>query len=422
MRVPKRFPDYPKKPHASGQARMRWLGTDRYLGVFDSPESHAEYDRLRAEWRASRGAEPPPSRCRTVNDLIDCWYEWAERTQLDDDGHVRRDVADVERSYAPLAAVYGDRHLSDFGARELLALQESMATGAWMSKELREQYRKAKRRIGWSRGYVNRTTSRIKRLFSWGEVRGLVPKGKAAELVPVRGIAPGEHGAIDHPEVPPVAEDVLAATLPHLRYVVRAIVEVLLWTGARPSEILNLRPCDIHRGGRVELARGYSVELPPGIWWAQPERHKGKRKKLRRVLLFGPRSQINILPFLDRPPTAYLFSPAEEMARHRATLRQARKTKVQPSQQTRAKARPRKQPGNKYDHRSLLHAVKAACRKAGVPPFSVYSLRHLAATRLAQEVGVEIASTVLGHTSLKMTAVYSLPALQRAADALQEHG
>jgi len=39
----------------SGQARVRIDGKDRYLGVFDSPESRARYDDLMTQWPLKNG-------------------------------------------------------------------------------------------------------------------------------------------------------------------------------------------------------------------------------------------------------------------------------------------------------------------------------------------------------------------------------
>ena len=39
---------------ASGRAVVRIDGKDHYLGIYGSPESHDEYERLISEWRVQR--------------------------------------------------------------------------------------------------------------------------------------------------------------------------------------------------------------------------------------------------------------------------------------------------------------------------------------------------------------------------------
>jgi integrase len=423
--MPRQFPSYPRKPHKSGQARIKIAGRQIYLGVHGSPASWAEYNRLLGEWRAGRLPAPSPARgrVRTVKELTDAWETWAERTQLDGQGRVKGSVRNCQFAYEPLLRIYGATGVADFGTAELLHLQEAMASGAWLGPAERALRARRGVPLGWARSHLNRATARVKALFSWGELRRLVPAGKAAELFPVRGIARGEHGARETAEVPPVAEGVLRATLPHLRPVVRAAVEVLSLTGARPSEVLGLRPCDLHKGGRVELARGYSVELPAGVWFAQPALHKTAGKGQRRVILFGPLAQAVLAPLLEgRDPSAYLFSPAEEVARWRSEQRRQRRTPVQPSQEDRGKSRPKRRPRDRYTRQALLTALKRACKRAGVPAFSPYQLRHLAATRIAEEFSPDVARVVLGQKSLSVIDVYALPAVKKAAAAVNEIG
>ncbi len=54
-RKPGKVPSYCRHK-ASGRAVVRIDGRDRYLGKYGSPESHEEYERSIAEWRAGQRA------------------------------------------------------------------------------------------------------------------------------------------------------------------------------------------------------------------------------------------------------------------------------------------------------------------------------------------------------------------------------
>jgi integrase len=414
--VSKRFPKYPSRAHQSGQARIRLGGKDAYLGVYNSPESWAEYNRLLDEWRAAKAQQPRSESAaipiRIVRDLVDAWEAWAERTQRDHAGQLKKEVINRRYAYRPLVAKFGIKHVRDFGTPELLELLEVMASGSWLSDKEKERYTKDKRPIGWARSHVNHCLGRVKALFAWGELHGHVPKGKAAELVPVKGLVEGESGVRELDEVPPVDETVLAKTLPLLRPVMRAVCDLLLLTGARPSELLALRPCDIQRGGIVELAKGYRVQLPVGIWFSQPKYHKTRHKGARRIILFGPRAQTVLAPYLDgRPVGTCLFSPAEALA---DWLLDVRPNHTGPH--------PLIHPGERYDVHAVTRAINRACKRAGVPVWSSYQLRHNAGTRLADEFNPDIARVILGHKEIKTTVIYALDALRKAAEAVKEAG
>jgi integrase len=119
---------------------------------------------------------------------------------------------------------------------------------------------------------------------------------------------------------------------------------------------------------------------------------------------------------------AYLFSPAEAVAEHRAGRRQNRKTRVQPSQIDRRKRNPKRVIGDHYNNRSYGHAVAKACDRAGVPRWAPNQLRHNAATRLRKEFGLDVARAVLGHSSPVVTEVYAELDGAKAAEAMERVG
>ena len=65
-------------------------------------------------------------------------------------------------------------------------------------------------------------------------------------------------------------------------------------------------------------------------------------------------------------------------------------------------------PGERYSVNSLYHAVKRACKRAGVAPFTPYDLRRTAATRVRAALGKEDAKMLLGHVTTDTTDIYLL--------------
>ena len=59
-----------------------------------------------------------------------------------------------------------------------------------------------------------------------------------------------------------------------------------------------------------------------------------------------------------------------------------------------------------YTVASYRRAVHRACDRAGVDRWSPHRLRHNAATNIASKYGWEAARVVLGHSSVRTTAIY----------------
>jgi integrase len=193
--------------------------------------------------------------------------------------------------------------------------------------------------------------------------------------------------------------------LPLLTPAVAAVVQLLRLTGARPSEILTLRPCDLDRTADV--------------WKYTPARHKSSWRGKSRVVFIGPEARGVLAPWLDKTPTpdAYVFSPARAEEDRNAERTASRKTPRWPSHMARNAAKRkgtrRKRPhGDYYTHLRLSCALRRACLKAKVKPFTPYQLRHLKAAELRERFGLEYVRAILGHSFAAMSDHYS-----KAADA-----
>ena len=197
------------------------------------------------------------------------------------------------------------------------------------------------------------------------------------------------------------------------------MVEIQRLTGMRSGEVVQMRTGDLDRTGDV--------------WVYEPAEHKTEHHGKERRVFLGPKAQEILLPWLKADPEAYLFSPTEAMAEHRAELRAARKTPMTPSQRARKpKKRPRKAPQSRYRTDSYGRAVADGIVKANqdratrgepaIPHWHPHQLRHSAATSMRKEFGLDVARILLGHTSVTMTAVYAEIDSTKAVDAARKIG
>jgi integrase len=210
------------------------------------------------------------------------------------------------------------------------------------------------------------------------------------------------------------------------------MVRLQLLTGARPTEVCTIRPCDISRGTN-------------GVWTYRPERHKTEHHGRERRIFIGPEGQAVLAPYLDREPEAYCFTPADADAERNAKRRSGRRSPMTPSQSLR-KAKG-KQHRERYTKDTYNRAVQRGCEAAfGMPPelrdigrtirkmtdatdaerqaarkrlsteasawrarycWSPNQLRHSRATAIREQFGIEAAQTVLGHSDPRVTEIYA---------------
>jgi integrase len=368
----------------SGQAVVTLNGHDIYLGVFDSPESHAEYDRLIAEWLSA--GRQLPSRALSINELLLAYVRFAAdyytppSTELDH----------VKLSIRPLKALYGRSDAKDFGPLSLKAVRDKMVEADLCRRE------------------VNKRIVRIKRLFGWAVENELVPPSVHHGLQAVKGLRAGRSKAGESKPVRPVPAPFIDAVRPFVLPEVWAMIELQRFTGMRPGEVCIMRSCDLDTSSLV--------------WLYRPARHKTQHHGHERVIAIGPHAQEVLRPWLRVDLEAPLFNPREAIEKYQIQRGLQRKTKVQPSQRNRRKKNPKRRPRECYDVRAFYHAVKRACEKANVPHWHPHQLRHNAATWLRKEFGLDVARVVLGHRSPQITELYADLDTSRAIDAMASFG
>lgn len=376
---------------ASGQAVVVIDGRAHYLGVYGSDASRAEYARLIAGHAAGVPAAVDPSAV-TVAEVLAAYYAHAEAYYVSEDGEPTNQVGRVRRALAPVRRLYGQARAAEFGPRALKAVRQTYVDG------------------GHCRDQVNKLTRCVVAAWRWAAGEEMVTGESWHALRSVEPLKRGRTPAPESEPVRPVPRPHVEAVLKVISPVLADAIRVQLLTGSRPGEVLRLRAEDLE-----------ARDQPVWLW--RPARHKTRHHGHAKTLYVGPQAQAVLLPYLGRHPSGCLFRPADSMALFRERQRAARKTRVQPSQQGRGKAAPRKKPGERYHPTSYARAVATGCRRAGVPHWHPHQLRHSAATWLL-EAGVpwDVIRVILGHRSLDVTRMYAEDDVARAAEFVRRLG
>jgi len=355
-------------------AVVRIEGKDHYLGTFGSDASYERYHRLLAERFAQSAPQPLPAVSDvpspaplTVSELV--WKYWTfARAYYQKNDEPTSEQHCIRSALRPLRQLFGRTSAADFGPRSLKLVREHMIAA------------------GLCRTTINKYVHRIKRLFAWGVEQELVDVRIHQALKTVRGLAKGRTEAAERPPVRPVTPELINATLPYLSPVLQAMIQFQRLTGCRPTEACLLSPCDIDTSGQT--------------WCYRPASHKTEHHGVERRIFIGPAAQQILQPFLARPSDAYCFCP-----------REARRPKKSDNGKTRRAGRPaaeRSRPiGVRYTRDSYRRAIARACAAADIEVWSPNQLRHLRATEIRSQFGLESSQTILGHLRADTTELYA---------------
>lgn len=405
----------------SGLGVVRLGGRDVYLGRHGTPESHAEYRRIIAEWLGAghpRVASTASGHAVgiSVNELVVAYLEFA-KTYYVKHGRPTGELACLRHAIKPMVILYGGTRPAEFGPVALKTVRRAM-----IDADL-------------SRSVVNNRVNRIRRVFKWGVENELVP---ASALVGLQSVMPLKQGRCDAREmepVTPVPAPVVAATIEAAPRMIGAMIELQRLTGMRPGEVVIMRTGDLDTSGQV--------------WEYRPAHHKTEHHGRGRVVYLGPQAQAVLAPFLKADLAAFVFSPLEVGVERSRRRRTARITPLTPSQLgRRRKDCPKRTPGQRYTTSSYARAIAYACDAAFPHPefarvwqsrltpgqrerlrqwrkdhrWSPNQLRHNAATNLRKRFGIEAARVVLGHSSTDVTEIYAERDLSRAAEIMGQVG
>jgi integrase len=388
---------------ARGLAVVTLGGKDFYCGKFGSPESRREYDRLVGEWLAAgRPQAAGGAQTLTMAELLLRYMEYAKGYYLPPS----REIEGITLALRPLKEKYGHTLAADFGPLSLRAVRDG-----WV-------------RAGLARKHINSRVGKIRRFFKFAVSHELVPPGILDGLRAVEPLTLGHTAAVESEPREAVEEAVFLATLPHLSPTIRAMLELMWWTGARPSEVCSMRSGDVDRSGKT--------------WGYRPRSHKTAYLGHDRRIFLGPQAQRVLEPWLRESGDEFVFQPREAVAAQRQGWTKAHRTAA-----TRARAaankrraaaearksrtgssRPasRREAGDQYTPQRIANAVRRVCIKHGIERWTPYMIRHATATRIERTIDFDTARKVLGQRSAAVTQRYVHSDGQAASAAMAKFG
>lgn len=331
----------------SGQARVRIDGRDHLLGEYGSEESRIRYGELIAR-HASGLPIDPVSRSRSERNAQKppagpSVGELLLGYWRHADQYYRKPDGTPTSEICCLKSALRP-------VRELFGMTPAQDFTPLMLKAVRQKYIAA----GWTRTNINKNVCRVRSVFRWGTENGLVPESTLSALKALSPLSAGRSEAVEGRTRRAVSDENLQAVRKRLGPRNQDIFDLLLLTGARPGELLSVT-WDM-------------IDTTSEVWVVELAQHKNSHKGKSRKLCFGPRAQAILSKYSDIPTTQRIFPSRRD---------------------------------------TLSQAIAEACRKAKVPPFVPHELRHTAATRVRDTLGIECAQATLGHATPDMTAHYS---------------
>ncbi|MAE65623.1 MAG: recombinase XerD [Phycisphaeraceae bacterium] len=362
---------------------------DIYLGPFNSDASRERYHQVLAEWeRNGRRLSDELGKPETAPDRLTitelCRDYWKRRVES---YYPEKTKPSIKVMLRRLRAMYGTQPAEDLGPLDLKRLRQSMIDE------------------GLRRTTINKSVVLLRQMFKWAASEEMIPVQVHQALQTVEGLRAGRGDAKESREVLPVPMAHVDAVRPHVADQVWALIQLQLANGARSGELVVLRPIDLDTTGDV--------------WTAEKKRHKTAHHGKRRMLVFGPRAQAILAPFLvGRPVGVYLFSPAEAEHDRRSQGEGQRRPNQAPTRRKTARVI-----GDHYTPHSYRQAISRACKLAGVPHWHPHQLRHAHATEVRKKFGLEIAQMVLGHAvGSKISELYAEADVEKVKEILRKIG
>lgn len=399
---------------AHGSAYMNFKGTRHFLGTYGSREAEQKRLQIVTEYEAGLQVTATKEHEITVAMLAARYLAYAKK-KFRKHGRSTGSYERLRRCTKPLLSLYASTPVSDIKAKSIRAVRQIMVDSGKLCRET-----------------INTRATLIIKMFKWGVGHDLVSPDIAAKLSAIEPLYPGETLAKERPPVDEVEPATVNKTLPHLAPAIASMVRLQILTGMRPGEVVAMRPTDIYRQGD-KYPDGYKffsrLDLH-GCWVYIPAEHKTEHHNKARFVILNKACQKILDPYLKRREhDDYVFSPEAEQELRYARMREARKTKIQPSQRSRKKQTPKKTPGKKYSvnsyRSSIQNAIKRYNKKLAknedsegkmIPRWFPNQLRHQFATVTRENESLEAAQVALGHSSMKTTEIYARKSAKEAIE------
>ena len=419
----KKAPSY-RRHKARNCAVVTIAGRDHYLGEYDSPESWEKYHQLVHEYLARRREPPPPipnDSPLTITEVIARYWRFV-KTYYVKNGKPTSEVHAIKLALRFVRRLYGTHNACEFSPKCLKAVREAMITHEIIRKvkvvdetTQRVTWDRKVVRKGMARKSINKLIGRVRRMFCWAVEEELLPVEVHASLLRVKGLKRGKSMARETARVRPVSEEHIAAVLPLVPAMVRAMIEIQRLSGCRPQDVVQLRAVDI--------------DTTNPVWEFRPKRFKTEHHNdaddadIDRVVYLGPKSQESLRPWLLADPEAHVFAPRRSEALRNAARKEQRQTKLTPSQAVRKpKGRAKAPLRSYYPVGSYRQAIRRACLRAGIPIWLPNQLRHSRLTEIRKQYGLEASRVCGGHREVGTTQIYAEQDRDLARQVMAEVG
>jgi integrase len=321
-----------------------------------------------------------------VAEAINAYLEHAERYY--NGGSEYKGVYDA---CEPLARQFASLPIRDFGITQFKVIREH-----WIKR-------------GCSRQYVNKQMKRLLRVAKWLVAEQIADPMLHHSLKCVDNLKQGRCDVPEAEPITPVSDADVDAAVQFMPPVIADMVRLQRLIGCRPGELCQIKPAMVDTSGDV--------------WTITIVDHKNAWRGKDRIIAVGPKAQAILKPYLDRGLSAYCFSPKEAMQQRDEARHKARKTSMSCGNKpgTNKRARPRKD-SDCYTTGTYGNAIRYACKRAKIEPWSPNQLRHAAATHLRKLEGIEAASVILGHSQISTTEIYAEKNFQAAVVVARKHG
>lgn len=244
-----------------------------------------------------------------------------------------------------------------------------------------------------SRSYINTLINCVRSVWRYGVQCELVPAETLHALESVDPLKRGRSTARETEKVKPVLMEDVLKTLDHVSSIVGDMARIQLYSGMRPGEVCAMRFRDLEQ---TDDGIVYTLEDDKNAW--------RRRADDRRRVFLGPKAAAVLAPYLlrDCGPEEFVFQPADAVA-ERDALRAINAT----TRRRRRGETSKRRLNPCYTPTAYARAIARGAARAGAAHWSPNQLRHLYASQVRALYGLDVAQTMLGHSSADTTQIYA---------------
>lgn len=349
----------------------------RFPGTYNSPQSKAAY----FDWcrqLVEHGTPPIDLHAIgrqgiTVGVLAAEYHKYAQ-IRYAKSGN-RGEFAKVRIAMRHLTAYFPTVAACEFGPKHIRILYKVLA---------QTPRRRGKRTL--SCGYINDLVGRIKRMYRWAMLDGLVSDAAYHALHSTPQLKPGEYGSVTLSKRRPVSIAHVRPVMRKVSRIIRDMIRVQWITGVRSGSLVMAAPEQFDRS------------VTPWIWHP---RHKQEHTGEVMVVYVGRKCRAILARHMEgAEPTDPLFSPR----RIRKSQRYRKAYSAGSYRQAIARGIER---ANADIIAAALNAVPPIPEPPLLPPWTPHAIRHAKGHAIRKKHGIEAAQAVLGHASIDATEIYS---------------